>query len=156
MSCCLATKQSYTQIFLLMTDTTLHETSQVFRWGTYVWNLSWLSPSQTPSIKAYFNSQGLMSAAIVLYWIQWRFLLTWSPDARTHTVYIYIYSTSCRNCSRGMNRSEAEWGGRHELHCVHNASWVFFKGGGMTPHKWKPGVTAKGATCRALKIELVV
>ena len=53
----------------------------------------------------------------------------------------------------GMNRSEAEWGGRHELHCVHNASWVFFKkgGGGMTSPQVKAWCNSKRGYMLSLK-----
>lgn len=104
MSCCLATKHSYTQIFLLMTDTTLHETSQVFRWGTYDWKF-WADcpqvkhlPSKHTCILQFSRPHvcshcPLLDAAKVSV-----DTVTWCTNSYS---VLYMYSVSFRNCSRG-------------------------------------------------------
>lgn len=137
LSCCLATKHSYTQIFLLMTDTTLHETSQVFRWGTYVRNFELIVPKSSTFHQSIpvlqFSRPHVCSHCPLLDAVKVSVdMITWCTNS--HNVHNYTCTVfHLEIVQGGMNRSEAE---RHELHCVHNASWVFFKkggGGGMTP-----------------------
>ena len=137
-----------------MTDTTLHETSQVFRWGTYVRNFELIVPKSSTFHQSIpvlqFSRPHVCSHCPLLDAVKVSVdMITWCTNS--HNVHNYTCTVfHLEIVQGGMNRSEAE---RHELHCVHNASWVFFKkgGGGMTSPQVKAWCNSKRGYMLSLK-----